>query len=178
MSELEQGQAEYLLKLVKVANDEKYRCFPSIGGKLEDEGIVYWHNEDRRFPSIGGKLEVPLKSIDGHEVFLLNITRGKNLHTKITYQTRARQIIVLARLDFGPDHRNPDGNIVGSPHLHVYREGYGDRWAYEINDELNRKIEFVMPVDVTDAKNWFDSFLDFCKINKRNIVEWPSGDML
>ena len=100
------------------------------------------------------------------------------MRTKVTYQTRARQIIVLARLDFGPDHRNPDGNIVGSPHLHVYREGYGDKWAYKLDDKLKDKIGFDIPVDSADAKNWFDSFLDFCKIEKRSIVEWPSGDLL
>ena len=34
------------------------------------------------------------------------------------------------RLDIeGPPHRNPDGQEVPCPHLHIYREGYGDKWA-------------------------------------------------
>ena len=34
------------------------------------------------------------------------------------------------RLDIaGPPHRNPDGVEMACPHLHVYREGYGDKWA-------------------------------------------------
>jgi hypothetical protein len=34
------------------------------------------------------------------------------------------------RLDLdGPPHRNPDDEEIPWPHLHVYREGYGDKWA-------------------------------------------------
>ena len=34
------------------------------------------------------------------------------------------------RLDLdGPPHRNPDGEEIPCPHLHIYREGYGDNWA-------------------------------------------------
>ena len=35
------------------------------------------------------------------------------------------------RLDLaGPPHRNPDGQEIACPHLHIYRQGYGDTWAY------------------------------------------------
>jgi hypothetical protein len=35
-----------------------------------------------------------------------------------------------ARLDLdGRPHRNPDQTEVPCPHLHLYREGYDDRWA-------------------------------------------------
>ena len=61
MSELDQSQANYLLNLEKVVVDNKYR----------------------RFPSIGGKLEVPLKSVNEREAFLLNIIRGKNCALKL-----------------------------------------------------------------------------------------------
>lgn len=41
--------------------------------------------------------------------------------------------MILARLDFGgAPHRNPDGEEIPCPHLHVYREGYGDRWAIRL----------------------------------------------
>jgi len=48
-------------------------------------------------------------------------------------QNRARQIIILARLDYGgPAHPNPDGEEIPCPHLHLYKEGYGDKWAFPI----------------------------------------------
>jgi hypothetical protein len=34
------------------------------------------------------------------------------------------------RLDLdGPPHTNPDGQEIPCPHLHVYREGFGTKWA-------------------------------------------------
>ena len=69
----------------------------------------------------------------GEKSFLLDVGRGKLDLLKGTYQNRGRQIIVLARLDFGGQpHRNPDDVEVPSPHLHVYREGYGDKWAIPV----------------------------------------------
>ena len=41
-------------------------------------------------------------------------------------------MLVLARLDFNSPHRNPDHTEVGIPHLHLYQEGYGDKWAYDV----------------------------------------------
>ena len=34
------------------------------------------------------------------------------------------------RLDLdGPPHRNPDEAEIPCPHLHIYSEGFGDKWA-------------------------------------------------
>ena len=67
MTDLSQSVADYLLAVEKVAANAKYRVYPGIGGRVE----------------------VPLKSLDGHEAFLLNINRGRVLQAKVTYQTRA-----------------------------------------------------------------------------------------
>lgn len=82
------------------------------------------------YPAAGGHLSVPLISMDKRENFALDVTRSSIKLTKSTHQNRARQAIVLMRLDVdGPPHRNPDGVEIPCPHLHVYREGYGDKWA-------------------------------------------------
>ncbi len=47
----------------------------------------------------------------------------------VTFQLRHEHGEVLLRLDFGPSHPNPGRVIIGSPHLHRYREGWGDAWA-------------------------------------------------
>ena len=64
----------------------------------------------------------------------------------------------LAGLDWavahGPD--NPDGEEVGSPHLHVYREGYGDKWAFP--------VPAGRFTDLGDRWRPFQDFLGFCKI--------------
>ena len=71
-----------------------------------------------------------LASEDGKERFLLDVWRGVIRVSKLKYQNRAKKIVVLARLDIdGSPHTNPDGAQLGGTHLHLYREGYEDRWA-------------------------------------------------
>ena len=88
-------------------------------------------NDDRHdFPLAGGSLIVPLQSPDKREQFLLDINRNRIDLCKGTYQNRARQVVVLIRLDFGgAPHRNPDGEEIHGPHLHVYKHGFGAKWA-------------------------------------------------
>jgi hypothetical protein len=82
------------------------------------------------FPAAGDRLAIPLTSMDKRENFMLDITRGRIKLTKATYQNRARSAIILMRLDLdGPPHRNPDSEEIPCPHLHIYREGFGDKWA-------------------------------------------------
>lgn len=112
----------------------------------------------------GQKLSVDLLSIDKREKFIFNINRGKINLLKVTYQNRARQVIPLIRLDVsGPTHRNPDGTEVSCPHLHIYREGYGDKWAYPAPSDT-----------FTDMKNLrltLDEFMKHCNITKvPNII--------
>lgn len=82
------------------------------------------------FPGPAERIVVPLVSADKRENFLLDVTRYQIKLTKATFQNRARVAIILYRLDIdGAPHWNPDGQEVRCPHLHVYREGYGDKWA-------------------------------------------------
>lgn len=107
------------------------------------------------YPDMGGKLTIPLISDNGRENFLLDINR-KKISLKVTYQTRGRQIFVLARLDFNSPHRNPDGTEVGIPHLHLYKEGYGDKWAFPVP-------EGMLSNPASAWQNLID-FMQFCKV--------------
>ena len=83
-----------------------------------------------RFSHTDRKVIIPLESLDGREEFLLDLYRGRINLAKNTFQNRGRRSVILARLDIGgPDHRNPDDQEVPAPHLHIYVEGYGDKWA-------------------------------------------------
>src|SRR5579862_5566409 len=86
--------------------------------------------EDWTFPAEGQQRGLELTSIDKRENFMLDVTRSRIKLTKATYQNRVRSAIILMRLDLdGPPHRNPDGLEIPCPHLHIYKEGYGDKWA-------------------------------------------------
>jgi len=120
------------------------------------------HGVDDQFydyPGIGGSICVPLISPDKRENFLLDVSRGRIDLQKGTYQNRARQIVVLVRLDFGgAPHRNPDGIEVPSPHLHLYREGYGDKWAFPVPaDKFSNLI---------DLWQTLEDFMAYCNITK------------
>jgi hypothetical protein len=112
-------------------------------------------------PDLGGVISVPLVSANPkhREKFLLDISRGRIDLIKGTHQMRGRQVIALVRLDFGGQpHRNPDGEEVGSPHLHIYREGFGDKWAVPVPEDRFQNL-------VDRWKTLFD-FLRFCNITR------------
>ena len=95
--ELTQKEADRLLQLKKRQSDSK----------------MY------QFPARGKKCQVPLTANEGtgEEHFSLDIYQGRRLGIKkMTYQTRGRKIVPLARVDFnGAKHRNPVGQKF--PHL-------------------------------------------------------------
>jgi hypothetical protein len=117
------------------------------------------------YPQPGGKLVIPLTSIDKREAFLLDVTRGQVNLAKVTRQNRAKQVVVLMRLDLGGSpHRNPDGKEIACPHLHFYKEGYGDKWAVPVSSDKCRNTE--------DLLLTFEDFMTHC-----NITEKPRFQM-
>lgn len=132
-----QADADFLLQMEKIpADDERWP-----------------------FPDLGGHVEVPLISCNQREAFSLDISR-KRIALTTKYQTRGRQVVVLARLDFGAPHRNPDDAEIGVPHLHLYREGFGDKWAYPVPDGM-----------LTEPQDAWQCLLDFMRYC--NVVERP-----
>lgn len=107
-----------------------------------------------------------LFSHDNREEFILTVERGRRNNLRVKYQTRARKVIVLARLDLnGSPHRNPPdqpyrpGELLPGSHLHLYREGFEDRVAYMLSEVPSFRFEFT-----TDLECLVD-FLRFCRID-------------
>ncbi|RPJ39893.1 MAG: hypothetical protein EHM35_01110 [Planctomycetaceae bacterium] len=117
-------------------------------------------NEDRYdFPMAGVSLSLPLQSSDKREQFLLDISRGRIDLLRAKYQNRARQVVVLVRVDVGGGpHRNPDGEDVPCPHFHTYREGYADKWAVPLPADRFRKA--------SDLWTTSEDFMRYCNITK------------
>ncbi len=107
------------------------------------------------------------QSEDGHELFVFDVNRrGKIKLSKCTYQERYAVVEILVRLDLdGPPHQNPDGAEVPCPHLHVYREGFADKWAVPL------------PAGVfSDVSNLAVTLLEFFRYcNVRNIPDALPG---
>lgn len=99
-------------------------------------------SEPVELPDLGGRTDMPFVSTDRREEFVVSFTRSSISLEKRNHHMRGRKIIGLARLDVdGPPHRNPDGEEIGPRHLHVYREGYGLKYAVEIPDGLFRNLD-------------------------------------
>lgn len=114
-----------------------------------------------------------LVSLDRREQFLLDVERGGRTRARLKFQTRARRTIVLARIDInGKAHRNLDhyphrpGERFTGVHIHLYREGFGDRVAWLPQDLPS----FRVPAKPHDL-DWLTAFLDYCNIINRPIIQ-------
>lgn len=120
------------------------------------------------FPLHGQKIALPLQSFDGHEIFLLDISRGRDNEIRVKMQTRARKEIPLARLDIGGrPHRNDDGTVILPPHLHLYKEGFHDRWAMSPPSDRFTNLE--------DIPTTLREFMSFCNIVMPPIIRLQGG---
>jgi len=144
-SELTQKEADFLFKM------EKY-CY--------DDSL-------HEFPDSGGYLRIPLKSKDTYENFMLDISRGRIELQKYTFQNRAKKTVVLVRLDLGGSpHRNPDGMEIPCLHVHLYREGYDDKWAYPLPEDFS---------DPANIWNTLEEVLQYCNIIKKPNIQYNEG---
>ena len=146
---LTQAEADQLLQMPKVF--------------LERDPIEFTMQEPMDYDRV-------LRSADRREEFLLTVERGRRKRIRLKYQTRARRVIVLARLELnGPRHKNPAGSPykpgqwISDTHIHLYREGYDDRIAYELMDTPG-----WTGGTSSSGVAALESFMSFCA-----IIDWP-----
>jgi len=88
---------------------------------------------------------------------MLDIGTSSIKLSKLMFQNRARTTAILVRLEIdGSPHRNPDDTEVPCPHIHLYREGFNDKWAFPVPSEHFR--------DLTDKYITLEDFMRFCHI--------------
>jgi hypothetical protein len=92
----------------------------------------------------GADDDYQLESSDGTAFFVLDVRRSRRNPRKARFQLRYRREIVLARLCTSVPHMNPDGVRIRFPHLHTYKENFGDKWAEEIDlqGDVASSLEF------------------------------------
>ena len=141
MTPLTQREADSLLKMEKYYQGPKKRFV---------------------FPGLSNSLRIPLHSHDKKEKFTLDIACSRISFEKNTFQTRARKVVVLVRLDLGGHpHRNPDGQEPECPHLHLYKEGYDDKYAFPLPREF---------MGISYTSEFLGAFMDYCVIIKKPII--------
>ena len=109
------------------------------------------------FPGPGDSLKIPVIAVDKTEEFLIDIGRSRIVLNKVSYQARWQSVVILVRLDLaGAPHRNPDGAEIPCPHIHIYREGFADKWARPL-----AAVEFSSSGDIVVV---CDEFMTFCSV--------------
>ncbi|MBC6437826.1 MAG: hypothetical protein GDA52_06755 [Rhodobacteraceae bacterium] len=104
-----------------------------------------------------GRVEVPLIDHKEQEKFQLDVRRARIELQKGTNQMRTRKTIILVRLDFGgAPHRNPNGAEIPCPHIHLYKEGFGDKWAFPLPEG-----RFL---NINDFRKTLEDFLKYCNV--------------
>ena len=94
---------------------------------------------------------------NNRETFLLDVWRGTLRLSKLKYQNRVQTAVILVRLDVdGAPHTNPDGERLSGTHLHLFREGFDDKWAYPVDH-----AKFSM---LSDHGTTLHDFCAFCNI--------------
>jgi len=133
-------------------------------------------------PAPGKTLEIKLMSSEDLSCkFKLSIYEGKHSSQisiavepdrKTSMQTRHRtETLVRVDVDERAKHTNPDGTVIEGSHVHIAKEGYGDRIAYPIDAEEAIR---VVGNDKTII-SIFESFREFCHIEKALQVNWSLG---
>ena len=107
-----------------------------------------------------------LLSADRHEEFLFDFERGRRNRLRLKYQTRARRVVILARLDLdGPAHRNPPnspyrpGQRLLCPHFHRYTQDFEDRIAFVLADATGLTLR-----DPSNGLFCLEDFLGYCSV--------------
>ncbi len=105
-----------------------------------------------------------LFSPETREEFILDYHKGNIAIEKFVVNHRYRQSIILLRYCHTGRHTNPDGITLDGPHIHLYREGYADKFAFpaaemgiNISDDIQvifRKVLQLCNIQITPTINF------------------------
>jgi len=113
--------------------------------------------------------ERDIQSLNGKDVFVLTFYQGRIDLKKVTYNKRHSSGITLRRLDLTDgQHTNPDGQKIVGPHVHIYKENFGDSFAYPIT---NSKLGFT---NISDYVQCLTDFLEMCNIESIKVSRQKS----
>lgn len=104
-----------------------------------------------------------INSLVNKETYLLDFYRGSFELSKYTINKRYRQTIILLRYDNGGCHTNPDGEKFEGAHVHFYKEGYNDKFAFPISS---------IGIEESDSmEKVFNKIMYFCNIKRFPSIE-------
>lgn len=121
-------------------------------------------------PSLSQRNEYEAYSInDSRQRFRISIYRGNRDPEKISFHAIDKITkINLMRLDVvnkSNCHKNPDGQIIHGPHLHIYKDGYELKEAVEFNIENPNLVKYCLE---------FLKKFNIIDIDKNKVLDIPT----
>lgn len=103
----------------------------------------------------------------------LSAFRGNKTPKKVSFRLLYSQCIILVRIDTQDPtpHTNPDGTRIAplEPHIHIYKEGYGDKFAYPLPEEFSHTNDII---------DLFMDFLAYSHVINRDQVHLVEPEVL
>jgi hypothetical protein len=134
----------------------------------------YLIKQDKEFENLIDPIQLgpaPIKwtrqinSLSTNDIFLLDFYRGSFELTRYTFNKRYHQTVILIRYDNAGRHTNPDGQLFDGAHVHLYKEGYDDKFAYPISE---------IGINESDSiETKLKKILQFCNVKKIPSIEVP-----
>jgi hypothetical protein len=106
-----------------------------------------------------------LTSLHNKETFLLDFYKGSFELSRYTINKRYRQTVIMLRYDNAGRHTNPDGVFFEGKHVHLYREGYNDKFAFHVSE--------IGVSDTDPIETVFNKIMQFCNVKKISTIEVP-----
>jgi hypothetical protein len=141
---------------------------------ISQQEFEYLLKLDKEFEDLSNRIQLgpapiqwtrKLISSGNHETFFFDFYRGSFELSKYTFNKRYRQTIIMLRYDNGGRDTNPDGVLIIGPHVHLYKEGYNDKFAYPISEIKANSSDSMEEV--------LKKIMQFCNVNKMPTIEVP-----
>lgn len=108
---------------------QEFDDFMSDGDKHID-GDIEWSEDEDHSPSV--EFRVSVISAAGYPISVKGSFNP--IVSNLTYAIIDKRFGRIYALDFGPRHRNPDGEVIGEKHKHRWSSSFRDKRAYEPTD--------------------------------------------
>ncbi|MFH0856986.1 MAG: hypothetical protein V1860_03755 [bacterium] len=96
-------------------------------------------------------------SLESKDTFILDYYVGRIQLIKFTYNKRYRASIILVRFDSHGLHTNPDNKQFDGPHVHIYKEGFDDKFAFPVS-------EIGVDENAIGKEEVLKTFLNYCNV--------------
>lgn len=101
---------------------------------------------------------------ESKDEFIFDLSRKGTIELKQKAQLRLGKSVPIVRLEVNcPPHLNPDGTMTSRNHIHIYKENFDLKWAYDLDTIFHNISNDPQPLEI------FYKFCEYCNIDTEGI---------